>query len=290
MAGMAAAMRTVTGPVSVKQIRDVWHDVSVSLPERKVAEAIRSLTNREVITGDRTYSFAVYLQRLWLDRHRRLDWVKEELAQALREWDQQSRFSPSPRRRTAIMLAATAVVVVLAAGVAWQLTRPGHPVPPSAHTATRSTTRAVPKSSTTPTSTASGSTSVVIGPGAAHQVDVGQIAAFVESYFKAINNRNYQGYINLFDKEGHSPITEQEFLANYSSTTDSNATVVALSSTAAGDRAATVTFDSHEAPSTSSTHTACVRWRIILYLEPKGTTYLIVPAPPGYKASFRRCS
>jgi transposase InsO family protein len=134
MAGMAAAMRTVTGPVTVKQIREAWRDVGVSLPERNVAKAIRSLTNREVITGDQTYSFAVYLQRLWLDKHRRLDWVKEELTQALRDWDQ-LRIPRLSRRRTATTLAA-ALVIALAAGAAWQLARPAsHPTPQLTQTA-----------------------------------------------------------------------------------------------------------------------------------------------------------
>lgn len=83
--------------------------------------------------------------------------------------------------------------------------------------------------------------------------------------------------------------TEQQFLADYSSTTDLNATLVAISPTVTGGQAATITFDSHQAPSTSVTHTACVRWHIILYLEQKGTTYLIMPPPHGYKASFRSC-
>lgn len=169
MAGMAAAMRTVGGPVTVKQIRQAWRKVGVSLPERKVAKAIRSLANREVVTGDQTYSFAVYLQRLWLDKHRRLDWVKEELTQALRDWDQQSRSPRLRRRQTATMLGA-AVVVAVAGGVAWQLTRPGsHPTSQPPHPTTVSTNPVAHASSTTPAPPAGNGTSVAIGPGAAHQ-------------------------------------------------------------------------------------------------------------------------
>lgn len=71
---------------------------------------------------------------------------------------------------------------------------------------------------------------------------------------------------------------------------DSNADLVASSSTAAGDRAATVTFDSYQAPSTSVTHTSCTSWHIALYLEPKGTTYEIVVPPRSYRASYHPCS
>ena len=288
MAGMAAAMRTASGPVTIKEIREAWRDVGVPLPERKVAKAIRSLTNREVVTGDQTYSFAVYLQRLWLDKHRRLDWVKEELTQALRDRDEQSRFPRPLRHRTATTLAA-AVVVVLAAGVVWKLTRPVSFTPQPAHTATASTTHTARASSTGPIPAARGSISVAIGPSAAHQVGAGQIAAFVESYFAAINNRNYQAYTSLFARKGHSGETKEQFLANYSGTSDSNATLIALAPTAGGGRAATITFDSYQAADISVTHTACTSWRITLYLESKGNTYLILTPPPGYRSSHLPC-
>lgn len=87
MAGMASAMRDRTGPVTVDDARNAWHDVGVSLPEREVARALRSLINREVLTGDQAYSFTVDLQRLWLERHRRLDWVKDELAETVEQWN-----------------------------------------------------------------------------------------------------------------------------------------------------------------------------------------------------------
>jgi hypothetical protein len=84
MAGMAAAMQAdqpaVTGrAVTGKAIRDAWRKAGVPLPERKLSAALRSLASREVITGTAPYSFTVDLQRLWLDKHRRLDWLKDEL-------------------------------------------------------------------------------------------------------------------------------------------------------------------------------------------------------------------
>ena len=80
MAGMAAVMRSRSRPATVDHVREAWRKVGVSLPEGDIARAVRSLTSREVVAGERTYSFAVDLQRLWLEKHRRLDWVKEELA------------------------------------------------------------------------------------------------------------------------------------------------------------------------------------------------------------------
>jgi hypothetical protein len=87
MAGMAAAMRHRTSPVTINNARDAWHVVGVSLPEREVARALRSLISREVLAGTDDYSFNVDLQRLWLDRHRRLDWVKDELAENIQQWN-----------------------------------------------------------------------------------------------------------------------------------------------------------------------------------------------------------
>jgi hypothetical protein len=294
MAGMTAAMRTVSGPVTVKQIRQAWRDVNVSLPEHKIAQAIRSLTNREVVRGDQAYSFTVYLQRLWLDKHRRLDWVKEELTQALRDWGQQSRFPRRPSRRTTTTLAAV-VVVALAASVAW-LSRPaGHLTPRPVDRTTVSTSPAARASSTAPTATptptppASRSTSVAIGPRAAHQADAGQIAKFVKRYFAAINNRDYKAFISLFAGKAHPGETKERFLAGYSGTTDSNAALVALVPTAAGGRAARITFDSYQAVAISVTHTACTRWHITLYLESKGNTYHILTPPPNYRSSHRPC-
>lgn len=87
MAGMAAVMRRGAGPVAVDQVRDAWRKVSVSLPEHEVAQALRSLTSREVIAGSQTYSFTVDLQRMWLEKHRRLDWVKDQLADTVEQWN-----------------------------------------------------------------------------------------------------------------------------------------------------------------------------------------------------------
>ena len=87
MAGMAAAAQRGPGPVTLDQVRDAWDRVTVSLPDRELIRALRSLTSREVVAGNQAWSFTVDLQRLWLEKHRRLDWVKEELAETIQQWD-----------------------------------------------------------------------------------------------------------------------------------------------------------------------------------------------------------
>jgi AAA domain len=86
MAGVAAAMRHGTGPVIIDNALDAWHELSVRLPQREVARALRSLTSREVLAGDQAYRFSVDLQRLWCEKHRHLDWVKDELTEAIGRW------------------------------------------------------------------------------------------------------------------------------------------------------------------------------------------------------------
>ena len=86
MAGVAAAMRHGTDPVIIDDAVDAWRDAGVRLPEREVARALRNLTSREVLAGDGAYRFNVDLQRLWCQKHRHLDWVKDELAEATQQW------------------------------------------------------------------------------------------------------------------------------------------------------------------------------------------------------------
>jgi hypothetical protein len=99
MAGMAAAVRTGGSPVTADQIREIWRTLEVRLPAGEAASAARNLATREVVmAGDGAYSFAVDLQRLWLDKHRRLDWVKEELADTVRNWGRSAEASQNAAR------------------------------------------------------------------------------------------------------------------------------------------------------------------------------------------------
>ncbi len=109
MAGMASAMPGGNSPVTFEHVQDAWREVGVSLPDRELAQALRSLTAREIVTGSRAYSFTVDLQRLWLDKHRHLDWVKEELPETVQQWNR-----PARTTRRGRYLAVAAVVVLLA--------------------------------------------------------------------------------------------------------------------------------------------------------------------------------
>ena len=93
MAGLATVMQGASATVTTDQVREAWRNLDADIPGHEIARALRGLTRREVITGSNAYSFTVDLQRLWLDKHRRLDWVKEDLADAIVRW------KPSALRR-----------------------------------------------------------------------------------------------------------------------------------------------------------------------------------------------
>jgi hypothetical protein len=96
MAGMAAAMRHQDVPVTLDQVRAIWKTLNVSLPERESIQALQGLLQREVAEGGGpAYSFAVDLQRLWIEKHRHLDWVKEELAETAERWNRSAQEWPA---------------------------------------------------------------------------------------------------------------------------------------------------------------------------------------------------
>jgi|GEM_PF-1873091 len=80
VAAMAAAMGEYNHAVDAKDINRAWKRCNVFIPEGEMAKAIRSLIARDVITGQDKYAFTVDLQRLWVQKYRRIEWVKQEIA------------------------------------------------------------------------------------------------------------------------------------------------------------------------------------------------------------------
>jgi hypothetical protein len=102
---MMAAMASVLGSggrgVTVGRVREVWREAGVAMPEGVADRAIRKLTAREVVARRRGYSFCIDLQRLWIRKHRRLNWVKDALAGVAREWERAARAEFNTRTRVA---------------------------------------------------------------------------------------------------------------------------------------------------------------------------------------------
>jgi len=129
---------------------------------------------------------------------------------------------------------------------------------------------------------------VALGPEARRQPGAHHIAAFLATYFAAINHHDYRAYIRLFDPQSRPIQSKQEFLTGFRSTRDSGAKLVSISPTVAGP-AAEITFDSHQRPADSATQTACTSWRITLFLLSQGRTYLIGQVPATYHAQATPC-
>ena len=204
-----------------------------------------------------------------------------------------------PPRRWAIVVAA-AVVAALGGLAAWLISQPaGHERPAaqsSAGTGQRSTTTPTSPSSpaapsrqaSKPHARASNTGAVALGASATGQPGAHHVAAFLVTYFAAISDRDFPAYIKLFDPQARPIQSRQQFLAAFGSTKDSGAKLVRISPTATGP-AAEITFDSHQRPADSATQTACTSWRITLFLETHGRTYLIGGPPAGYQAQAAPC-
>jgi hypothetical protein len=193
---------------------------------------------------------------------------------------------------------AVVVVAALVSGaITWQLTQPparladvAQGQPAVSTTPAAGTPSAVAPVNTGPKPAAPRGVTVAIGPGAAREPGAAKVAAFMAGYFDAINQRDYQGFMGTFDDRARPRYTRQQFLAEFSSTTDAAPALTALRP-AAGALLATVTFTSHQNPAQSYTHTACTAWTQRLYLETSGRSYLIGAPPPGSpKTTARACA
>jgi hypothetical protein len=86
MASMAASLSNPGDRVGIDAISRAWTANTSVIPRGEIAKAIKGLIARDVITGGDQYAFAVDLQRLWVQKHRRMEWVEEEIADAVQAW------------------------------------------------------------------------------------------------------------------------------------------------------------------------------------------------------------
>jgi len=211
---------------------------------------------------------------------------------------------PDPRGQVPAWLKIAVVLMVIAGGLgAWYyLGRPAAAARPASSAARApGTPRAQatqpspgrssrPAGRSRPAGTPRGSTPVALGPGVAGQSAAAGVGGFLTQYFAAINDHDYQAFSSLFEP-GASPVqSAAEFRSGYRTSRDSEGRLVALGQTAGGEWAASLTFDSHQDPASSATHTACTAWGVTFYLVSVGDSYLIGPPPPGYQASASPCA
>ena len=86
LAGLSTAMGKRSHSIGLAEVDRVWETLDVVLPNNEKAKAVRSLVARDVIVGEDKYHFAVELQRLWIQKYAKLEWVKEEITPTLQRW------------------------------------------------------------------------------------------------------------------------------------------------------------------------------------------------------------
>ena len=127
---------------------------------------------------------------------------------------------------------------------------------------------------------------VSITPGLAGQADARRVGGLLVRYFAAVNHRRYQAYASLFAQRRQ--LTPRGFAWGYRTSHDSNAVLVGIAALKGGLKA-TVTFTSYQDPAQSPDHSSCIDWRITLFLQRTGATYLIGMPPPGYRPGLQAC-
>ena len=142
----------------------------------------------------------------------------------------------------------------------------------------------------TPSPATSSVGQVTIAADVSQDPDASSVATFLNQYFTAINNHDYQSYISLLSSQDEQGLTQEQFDNGYGSTVDSAETLLGISTAANGDLVASVTFTSHQNPADSpDQQESCTDWNISLFLEQGGGGYLIDKPPPSYHASDQAC-
>jgi hypothetical protein len=142
-------------------------------------------------------------------------------------------------------------------------------------------------SSVSPGAPAAGG-AVTVAPAAAGHPDVHRVVTVLDSYFSAINSRDFPAYSSLFIPAIRA--TMHNFGAGYQSTRDSRARLTGLAATGPEGLAAMVTFVSHQNAADSPDRAACDRWHITLFLKSRGRDYHIRRHLPGFPAdTFHAC-
>jgi hypothetical protein len=147
-----------------------------------------------------------------------------------------------------------------------------------------------PQSTPSASPSTSSDSEVMIDPSISQDPDASSVAAFLSQYFAAINTRDYQSYLALLSPQLQQGMTQAQFDKGYRSTSDSDETLVDISTASDGDLNAEVTFTSHQNPADSPDQTeSCTSWDISLFLAQGGSGYVIDPAPSDYRASYQPC-
>lgn len=119
------------------------------------------------------------------------------------------------------------------------------------------------------------------------------VVAFLDEYFDAINQHDYQSFAKLWASPSDTP-SQSTFSSNWGTTQDSDETLVSLSTADDGsnDLIAEVQFASHQSAASSPDDDGdtCDNWDDYLYLTPSGDTYVLDVAPSDSdETSYEPC-
>jgi hypothetical protein len=203
-----------------------------------------------------------------------------------------------PRRSPWILLTVLIVVVLAGGGTAAAFVLSSHHSakhpsqagatsrPPASQSPPPTPTQS-PTTSPSPTSTPG---QVGVAASVAGNPQTPQIVALLDSYFGAINARNYQAYYALLSPAEQQLTSPSQFSKGFATTKDRRATLQGISAGPDGTTVAAVTFTSHQSPANSvDGHQSCTHWRISLYLQGNGNGYVIGKPPASYHAAYAGC-
>lgn len=112
------------GSASQSALEGRLAEYDIHMPAGELAHALQDLNLRDVINDHAPFRFRVDLMRRWLRQHAPIAWVKEEIGEALRGW-QQTIAAPARRRgRWVGIVIIAAVLLVAALSGLWVLNRP----------------------------------------------------------------------------------------------------------------------------------------------------------------------
>jgi hypothetical protein len=183
------------------------------------------------------------------------------------------------------MLPIAALVAVLAAAAggagSWYAVR----TPSPAHLARFAT---VPPAGNSPSPPRRPAVPVSLAPPAALHPAAALIAPVIVAYFRAINSRDYAGY--LATQDAGNAMTAEQFQTGFRSTRDSNVLVTSIAIAPDGRPAADVTFTSRQQPQDGPGGESCTDWHLTMFFDDRAGTYALGTPAPGYHATYQACS
>lgn len=83
MAGLAAAIGNEARVVRTADLPGFWNAHGLDMPPGESGRAFRTLLGRDILVGDDCPTFTVEMQRRWIEKWCRPEWIRQEVADAL---------------------------------------------------------------------------------------------------------------------------------------------------------------------------------------------------------------